>query len=142
MKDTGDLLSDLKNAKGLNALDNYIKDLEGDNYELSFSSYLQQLIDASGLKNSDIIDRSNIERSYFYQILNGRKNPGRNKIISIALALGTDLEVTQRLLILAGEGALYSKHPRDSILIYSINNHMSPMDTGFLLADKGFEPLE
>ena len=141
MKDTGDLLSDLKNAKSLNALDNYLNDIEG-NYELSFSNYLQELIGRSGLKNSDIIDKSNIERSYFYQILNGRKNPGRDKIISIALALGIDLDVTQRLLKLAGEGALYSKHPRDSILIYSINNRISPIDTNILLSDKGEKTLE
>ena len=82
---------------------------------------------------SELIKRSRIERTYFYQILNGRKKPGRDKVISIALALSLSLEETQRILTLAEAGVLYPKSKRDSVLIFALNNHYSIIETNLLL---------
>ena len=140
MDETGDLLSKLNDASDINKLDSYINDIEG-NYELSFSRYLNALMVKLDVLPASLIEKSNIEHSYCYQILNGRKNPGRDKILAIALALQIDLHETQRLLKLAGEGALYPKSRRDSLIIYAIEHKMSVIDTGLLLDKYGEKPL-
>lgn len=140
MDDTGDLLSKLNDASDINKLDKYISAIDG-NYDLSFSRYLNDLMTKMDVLPAALIERSNIEHSYCYQILNGRKNPGRDKILAISLALQLDLNETQRLLKLAGEGALYPKSKRDSLIIYALEHKMSVIDTGILLDKYGEKSL-
>ena len=132
MKETTELLNILKNAKDMDSLDSYLSSLD-DRHPESLSSYLKQIIKEKAVKPSEIIRKSRIERTYFYQILNGRKNPGRDKIIAIALALELSLEETQRMLEISKEGVLYAKSKRDSILIFAINRRYSLIDTNELL---------
>lgn len=80
-----------------------------------------------------MIQNAQIQRNYGYQILNGSKNPGRNKVIALSLALHFSLDETQRALTLSGENILYSKNKRDSILIFSIQKRLSVQQTNELL---------
>ena len=141
MKETTELLNILKNAKDMDSLNSYLNSLE-DNQPESLSSYLRHLIKEKAVKPSEIIKKSRIERTYFYQILNGRKNPGRDKIIAIALALELSLEETQRMLEISREGVLYAQSKRDSILIFAINRRYSLIDTNELLNRHGESELK
>ncbi len=132
MKDTSDLLAFLNNTNNTRDLDNYLSSIDN-RYPDSLSSYLKMTLNEKNVSPSELIKRSRIERTYFYQILNGRKKPGRDKVISIALALSLSLEETQRILTLAEAGVLYPKSKRDSVLIFALNNHYSIIETNLLL---------
>lgn len=49
----------------------------------------------------------NMEKSYFYQILKGRRAPGLDFLIKLAFVLKLNLDETQRLLKIANRQPLY-----------------------------------
>ena len=48
----------------------------------SFSEYFNEYISTKDLKISQIIQKSNISRNYIYNIINGNRTPGREKILA------------------------------------------------------------
>ena len=90
---------------------------------------------------ADMQKKCDIERTYLYQIMRGVKNPGRDKIIAIAVACEMNLAETQRALEIAQEGILYAKSSRDSLIIYAINNKLSLREINSLLTDHELDPL-
>ena len=111
------------------------------NEEISFGEYLNILIESKGLTKAEVIKRTNIERTYFYQIINDKKLPGKDKVIECALAIGLDLDDTDRLLKLTNNGSLYPKIHRDTIIIYAINQKLDVYSTNELLMKYGFDIL-
>jgi hypothetical protein len=108
---------------------------------VSFTTLLNDYIDHSPQSKSQIIEKAQIERTYGYQILNGTRRPSRNKVISLAIALGLDFDQITRLLALCDHGNLYAKVPRDALIIFGIAHHMTLIEINELLADHHFELL-
>lgn len=88
----------------------------------SFTVMLRKYIGASDLEVSEIIQRSQIAKTYAYQIINGSKNPSRDKILQLTLALNLELEEANMLLRSAQYKNLYVKDQRDSIVMYCLLN--------------------
>lgn len=59
-----------------------------------------ELMHARGVTASKLISAAQIQRNYGYQILDGRRSPSRDKVISLCLALKLELPETQRALTL------------------------------------------
>lgn len=94
----------------------------------SLSDYLNEYIGKKGLLVSDIVKRSGLSRDYAYAILNGnRKNPTKDKIVALCLAIHMNLLETQRALKICGM-VLYSKNKRDAALIICINREIYDID--------------
>ena len=90
----------------------------------SLSDYLNEYIGKKGLLVSDIVKNSGLSRDYAYAILNGnRKNPTKDRIIALCLAIHMNLVETQRALKICGM-VLYSKNKRDAALIICINREI------------------
>ena len=141
MNDTGSLLNKLNNAKQQKDLDKHLDSIDGAAAR-GYGAYLKQYLAEHDISVADMSKAALLDRSYCYQIIKGTKNPGRDKIISIALASGMDMVHTQRGLEIAGEGILYSKSRRDSVLIYAVNNKMSVISANALLEEYGEFPLD
>ena len=141
MKETDELLSKLQNSADINSLNTYLNSIEGE-YPETLNEYLKMLLKEKKCKPSELIKKSKIERTYCYQILNGRKKPGRDKLIAIALALNLSLEETQRMLEISKEGVLYAKSKRDSIIIFALNHQYTLIDSNELLSTYGEEELK
>lgn len=131
---TNDLINILASVDGANGLADYVDSIEG-KYPQSINEYLKSILEKRGMSVADLQKKSHIDRTYIYQIMDGSKKPGRDKIIAIALGSGMDLQECQRALEIAKEGILYPKSRRDSIIIYAINNKMSVMDLNVLLEE-------
>ncbi len=134
---TKDLENILTKNEG-NDLDSLLDKID----ERDFVSYLNSLIRASALSNAKIISLSNIERTYYYQILNGTRTPGKDKVIALALVLKLDLEKTNRLLKLSKNASLYPKIKRDAVIIYCLGNKYDVYKTNLYLLDHGYEVLK
>ena len=89
---------------------------------------------------AELIRRTNMDRSYGYQLLKGTRSPGRDKILLFCVAAKLDLHETQRALKCGGEAVLYSRKKRDAIIIFSLNEGLGIADTQELLEQFG-EPL-
>lgn len=134
---TNELLERLNNTENISALDDYTEDTSNYHLVTTFSEFMENKLRESNLSPARVIESAQIQRNYGYQILNGTKKPGRDKIIALCLALELPLDDVQRALTLAKEGILYPKNIRDSILIFCINKKISVMRTNELLDIKG-----
>ena len=103
------------------------------------SQYLKQLLAVHGLSKQSVIQAANLERSYGYQIFKGRRNPNRDILLSIAIAMQLSLPEAQHLLMVFERGALYPKNKRDAAIIYSLYRRFSLFETEYLL-DQVNEP--
>lgn len=138
---TGDLMSKLTSTDTPEGLDQYLNEIR-DKYPSDFSSYIKAILAQKGMSIADMQKKSGIDRTYIYQIMDGSKRPGRDKIIAIAIASGMNLPECQRALEIAQEGILYAKSRRDSIVIYAINKKMSLLELNSLLDEYKLVPLD
>lgn len=138
-KDTDELKDGLRQASGL---EGFLVDNQKEFRRYTLAEYLNQLLDEKRLSKADVVRESRLERVYGYHIFAGRKkNPSRNKVISLALAMKLVPEETQYLLYYAGAEQLYVRNPRDSILWYALDHHMSVLDTNIMLQKMSEHPL-
>lgn len=140
-KTTSELSRVLNNLSTSQSLDSYVTDLP-DLTEQHFADYFMSLPKVRSLSNRQLIDRSGIERTYFYQIINKTRQPGRDKVILLSLAAGLDLTETQRGLEMCNLGVLYPRRRRDAIVIFAINRSLSVTDAQELLLNFNEEPLK
>ncbi len=140
-KTTNELLDLLSSMKSKASLQDFSNELKESEKKISFSAYLLEKMQEKEISPARLWELAQIQRNYGYQILNGTKLPGRDKVISLCLSLSLTLEEAQRALILADAGALYARRTRDSILIFSLQKGLSVSDTNILLFDNSSEPL-
>lgn len=107
-----------------------------------FADFYHSRLEASGLSESEVIRRSRLSRTYAYQILSGRKSPGRDKVLCLCLALNFPLADVQRALTLSGLDILYPRRKWDAILIYAVNQALSVPEANELLFEMGEEMLK
>ena len=108
---TKDLEDILKKAGALEK-DRILKEIR----DVSFVDYINEILLEKDLEKSDIIRDAQIPRTYAYQIFQGSKQAGRDKILQLAIAMKLNLEETNRLLTVAHHNHLYAKQQRDAIL--------------------------
>ena len=86
----------------------------------SVSEYLKELCEKYKITPAQLIRSAHIERTYGYQILNGTRNPSRDKLLQLAFGLGLSLEETQNLLKRSEKSPLYAKVKRDAVCMFGL----------------------
>ena len=139
-KSTEELMNILKEKK---TYEEFFTEEVEEMYFCTISEFLNMLITEKNLKKSDIIQKSNLDKNYAYQIFNGTKtNPSRDKIVMLAFGMGLSLNETKKLIKIAQLKDLYIRDPRDSVIIFCINKGYNLMQTNEFLNDYGLECLE
>ena len=90
-----------------------------------FHYYLADLLRERQMSPQEYFRLQNLERSYGYQILNGRRKPSRELLIRTAILLKMELEEAQRLLKIGNREILYPRVKRDALAIYAIEKKLS-----------------
>lgn len=111
-------------------------DEEGD-----FAGELVKLVKAkwTGTKR-ELCEKALLLENTFYKIQAGKRMPGRDTIICLALALGLNVEEAQRLLGYLGYGL--SEHiKRDFLIMYCLEKGKSPVEVNLLLEKCGLRLL-
>lgn len=109
--------------------------------DISISSYLSELLKRHNLTAKDIIIRLNMERSYTYQILKGRRQPTRNFIIRIAFLCQLSVDETQKLLTIGKRPILYPRNRFDAAVLYCLQHQLNEEELNELLNDIGENAL-
>lgn len=139
-KSTEDLLEELQNENC--KIDEYLKG-NGESFVYDkIKDFLETAIEKSGYSKSNIINKSDFSYCYFYDVINGRKIPGRDKIIRLILTMHLSVDECQEALRISGRSALYPRIRRDAIILFAISNGYSIYQLSELLADAGEEPLK
>lgn len=118
----------------------FLQENSSDITDPTLQEYLHQLLSLTGLKRQDVIKNAYLDSNYINQLFNGIKTkPGRNQILSLAFGFGLNFKDTDRLLKIAGTGALYPKNKRDAVIIYALENRLSIMEAEDILSALGLE---
>ena len=137
-KSTEDLLEELQNENC--KIDEYLKG-NGESFVYDkIKDFWEAAIEKSGY--SKFINKSDFSYCYFYDVINGRKIPGRDKIIRLILTMHLSVDECQEALRISGRSALYPRIRRDAIILFAISNGYSIYQLSELLADAGEEPLK
>ncbi len=139
-KSTEDLLEELQNENC--KIDEYLKG-NGESFVYDkIKDFWETAIEKSGYSKSNIINKSDFSYCYFYDVINGRKIPGRDKIIRLILTMHLSVDECQEALRISGRSALYPRIKRDAIILFAISNGYSIYQLAELLQNAGEEPLK
>lgn len=109
--------------------------------EDDFNQELTSLIKTKWFGTKRILcEKALLLENTFYKIQAGKRQPGRDTIISLALALGLNEAETTHLLGYLGYGL--SKHiKRDFIILYCLERGKSPIEVNLILEKSGLRLL-
>lgn len=139
-KTTGELLELLKKSSNASS---YIENASDDLIQqIPLSEYLSEIMHSKQLIGSDIVLRSGLDRGYVYEILSGKKNPSRDKVLAICFAVPLSADETQQLLKSTGYPALYARIERDSIILFALEHSLSLADANELLYEMNYPLLD
>ena len=138
-KNTTRLLNELKNAKSFVGFVDKNTDAFSD---VSISDYLQRLCFERNVELAQVIRRSGIDRTYGYQLFNGRRTPSRDKLIQLGFGFPLMFSELQMLLRMAGKSQLYPRIRRDAAIIYGLNNNYTVTQMQELLEEQELPLLD
>lgn len=101
-----------------------------------FHHFLHELIEEKEMKNNVFFKQSDLSESYGYQLLNGKRQPSRDKVLQACIGLSITVNKANQLLKLAEKSELYVRNKRDAILIYALNNLLSIIEVNALLYEE------
>ena len=131
-KDTAQLENELKAADDLKK---FLDDNAENFRNFTLADYLKHLLDAKNLTKAQVIRDSQLDEGYAQHIFGGRKNPSRDKIFLLALAMKLSPKETDYLLYYAGHNKLYARAERDNVIAFALENHKTVEQTNQLLTD-------
>lgn len=121
MKETGDLIRQIRKL-GRNDM-SFLEDKDFKCPEIRY--YLSDILREHEMSAAEYIVTMNLERSYGYQLLNGRRRPSRDLLVRTAILFHLNLEETQRLLKIGNREVLYPRVRKDAIAIFAIEKELS-----------------
>lgn len=116
-KSTEWLQSELKNAE---KLEDFISVNATVMKEKTVSDFLLEMLIRYDAEKSEVVSRAGLSGTYAYQIFDGRKAAGREKLIQLAFGFPLTLEETQRLLKCGGFSELYVKNKREAYVMFAL----------------------
>lgn len=137
-KPTAEMMDNLLKS---NNIEEYIKENEKHFVDLTISQFLSEYIKSKKLTKSHVIKDAEISEIFGFQVLSGTRNPSRNTLLSLCIAMGMSLEEVQTSLKIANFAPLYPKLKRDSIIILGISNSKGVCEINNDLYDNDEETL-
>lgn len=116
-KSTAFLQSELKQAT---SLEQFIKENEQNLKAKTVPEYLNEMLIKYDVEKSEVVRKSGLTGTYAYQIFDGKKSAGRDKLIQLAFGFPLTLEETQHLLRFGGHNELYVKKKREAYVMYAL----------------------
>jgi len=112
------------------------------NDDKHIGNYLNELLQKYKKKASAVSEDAMLATSYVGNIIKGRKcNPSRNALISICLAIGTELEEVQYLLKYGGQAPLYVRRKRDVVIWFGFMKKKTLDEVDEDLKKRNYRPL-
>ena len=137
-KDTDQLENELTEADDVKK---FLEDNAENFRRYTLAEYLKLLIKEKNLVKAQVIRDSQLDEGYAKHIFSGRKNPSREKVFTLALAMNLSPKETNYLLYYAGHSKLYARDERDNVIAFALENHKDVLQTNELLEDLKMHPL-
>ena len=138
-KSTAFLQSELKQASSLEA---FMRENMQNLTAKNVPEFLNDMLIKYDMEKSDVVRRSGLSGTYAYQIFDGKKSAGREKLIQLAFAFPLSLEETQKLLRFGGHSELYVKKKREAFIMYALGKGYNISQVNELLYQNEEETFE
>ena len=132
-KTTNEIENELTYVKTNAELKQYMED--NSIGQLRFGNRFSELCKEYGVKQADLVHTVAVSKSQLYAVISGTRNPSKELVIKLALALKLTIEDTNELLKLAGHKELYVKNKADSIIIYGLKENKTVYEIEELLKE-------
>lgn len=139
MPTTEELENELKNAKSIHE---YLSHQEEHLNYSDLQEYFKLKMEEHGIARKDVIRKSNLQASYAYEILNGTKQPKRDKLIQLCFGFPFTVDEINRALQLGGCNPLYVRDRRDACIAFAAGKCYDLIKLNLMLEDEGLEILE
>ncbi len=136
-KGTEELVNEIVEGK---SVAEYLASNGGEFLDIPLSVHLKELLQKKRMRVSQVADKSN-KGEYIYQVFRAIKNPGRDVVLCIALAMKLDLEETGYLLRVGRMACLDVRNRRDFIVIFGIVRGISVAEVNDILYEFGEDCL-
>ena len=118
------------------------EELKKSQYSVDLSGYLHSIAEGRNMKQSEIMRRSGLKKSYFYQLFDGkRENPSRDTLIQLGFGFGFTLDEMQDFLKHLSAAQLYPRISRDGVIIFAVQHGLDIIECDILLMENGENPL-
>lgn len=104
--------------------------------------YLNDMLIKYNIEKNEVVRRSGLSGTYAYQIFDGKRSAGREKLIQLAFGFSLTLEETQKLLRFGGHSELYVKKKREAFIMYALGKGYTINQINDLLYQNGEETFE
>lgn len=93
------------------------------------------------ISKAALAKRACLSEVYLHQILSGKRNPSRNRLICLCFGLELNQQETDDLLKSAGFAQLYPKDKRDAVILHGLSHHTSLTEVNSTLFSMDMETL-
>ena len=138
-KKTDDLFNEIKQQP---SIEDYFKNNQDELIFDSLYDIIEYYLITKHLGKSEVIERSDLTKTYGYEIMRGeKKNPSRDILIRLCIGMELNIEETNRVLKMVPHSPLYPRNKRDAIITYGITHRLGIVRLNILLKDYNCEPL-
>ena len=137
-KDTSEIDDQLIKAESFG---DFAAEMEGEFLTANVAKDLQELINARHVKKRELFMEANINETYGFEILNGKRSPSRDVLLSLFLSLHLTVDEVNGFLRTHGYGPLYVRRKADAAVIYCLKHKWSVMQCNELLYENGLPLL-
>lgn len=135
--DTKLLENEILNASNVSKL---FEKREGEFSKMTLRDYFLEMMRKYNVEKKDIIARADVAGSYAYEIIDGKKQPRRDKLIRICFGFPLTVSELQKALKYGGVNELYAKNKRDACIMFAAHKGYTVMQLNELL-DKENEEI-
>ena len=116
-KNTNQLLHELMDTNDLHRV---LTENDASFREDGLTDALQRLFEERSMAKTTLAKSSGISEVYLHQVVAGRRNPSRDRLLCICVGLGITLDEIQRMLTQGSYAQLYPRTRRDAIISYGV----------------------
>lgn len=116
-KTTDDLRQELMDQPNI---ETYLSDNQSCFMETGILDLLESLRERCGLSKAEIARMSGMSEVYLHQVFSGRRNPSRDRLLTLCVGMGASLEEANQLLKQAAYAQLYPRLRRDAIISHGL----------------------
>ena len=137
--DTSELENKLKEAE---TFASFASEMDEEFLAAEVGRDLSELIRAHHVKKRQLFMDANIHETYGYEILNGKRYPSRDVLLSLFLSLHLTVDEVNRFFRTHGYAPLYARSKFDAAVIYCFLHGRSVMQCNELLYENGLPLLK
>ena len=140
-KTTEELINEIR---GTDSAESFISKNRDEFIDKTLSDHINRMMEKYGVKKSELFRKAGLDgNNYAYEVVRGdKKNPSRDVVLRLCLAIPCDLDEVQQALRFAGKAPLYPRNKRDVFIMFAIKNALLPEELNDKLNENGMKLLE